>query len=201
MDWTRSETLALAAPGCNVCLGLGLRIGRNEATYPCNCVLRAIFRACFERFRDCMSREKHVSKVTLDPVPGKDHRGAWGLKNEEFAADFCLVSKRTLSASEYRVLRCHFLLGADWKLCCIKLRMDRGTFFHAVYRIEQKLGRVFRELEPYALFPVDDYFNGPVKGVNSCETVEKVVPIRPPLGRKGAGRDKWGGTKISRTAS
>jgi hypothetical protein len=53
MEWTRSETLALAAPACNMCLGLGLRIGRNEATNPCNCVLRAIFRACFEQFRDC----------------------------------------------------------------------------------------------------------------------------------------------------
>ena len=25
----RSETLALAAPACNICLGLGLRIGRQ----------------------------------------------------------------------------------------------------------------------------------------------------------------------------
>jgi len=38
--------------------------------------------------------------------------------------------------------------------------MDRGAFFHEAYRIEQKLGRVFRELEPHALFPVDEYFNG-----------------------------------------
>jgi hypothetical protein len=30
-----------------------------------------------------------------------------------------------------------------------------------VYRIEQKLGRVFRELEPYSLFPLDEYFHGP----------------------------------------
>ena len=39
--------------------------------------------------------------------------------------------------------------------------MSRGNFFHAVYRIEQKLGRMFRELQPYPLFPLDDYFNGP----------------------------------------
>ena len=38
--------------------------------------------------------------------------------------------------------------------------MDRGTFYHEVYRIQERLGRVFRELEPYALFPVDEYFNG-----------------------------------------
>jgi hypothetical protein len=33
-----------------------------------------------------------------------------------------------------------------WKLCCRQLGTDRGNFFHAVYRIEQKLGRVFAEL-------------------------------------------------------
>jgi hypothetical protein len=177
MEWTRSETLALAAPACNICLGLGLRIGRGEATHPCNCVLRAIFRACFDRFRDCVSREKYMSRVTLDPLPGKERRGTWGRKDEEYSADFCLVSKRTLTEVEHRIFRYHFLLGADWKLCCQKLQMDRGNFFHAVYRIEQKLGRVFRELEPYALFPVNEYFHGPSKNVSSC-LEERVVPIR-----------------------
>lgn len=84
----------------------------------------------------------------------------WGLKNEEFIADFCLVSRRTLDESAYKIFKFHFLLGADWKLCCRKLNMDRGTFFHEVYRIQQKLGRTFRELQPHALFPVDEYFNG-----------------------------------------
>jgi hypothetical protein len=146
-------------------------------------VLRAIFRACFEQFRDCATREKFISKVTLDPLPGKDRKGAWGRKDEEYVADFCLVSKRTLTEVEYRIFRNHFLLGADWKLCCQKLKMDRGNFFHSVYRIQQKLGRVFRELEPYGLFPVDDYFHGPAKAVTSC-LADKVLPIRPPL-RKG----------------
>jgi len=181
MEWTRSETLALAAPGCNVCLGLGLRIGRHEAMHPCNCVLRAIFRACFEHFRDCVTRERYVSKVTLDPMPGKDRRGAWGRKDEEFVADFCLISKRILTEAEYRIFRYHFLLGGDWKLCSRRLNMDRGTFFHAVYRIEQKLGRVFRELEPYALFPVKEYYHGPIKQVTSSLPVQRVIAIRPPL--------------------
>ena len=177
MEWTRSETLALAAPACNICLGLGLRIGRYGATHPCNCVLRAIFRACYDRFRECANREKYMSHVTLDPLPGKDRKGAWGRKDEEFSADFCLVSKRTLSEGEYLVFKYHFLLGADWSMCCARLAMDRGNFCHTVYRIEQKLGRVFRELEPYSLFPVDDYFHGPTKHVTSC-LKEPVVPIR-----------------------
>jgi hypothetical protein len=87
----------------------------------------------------------------------------WGLKNEEYIADFCLVSRRVLDDDEYKIFRYHFLLGADWTLCCRKLKVDRGTFFHDVYRVEQKLGRCFRELEPYALFPLDQYFNGTPK--------------------------------------
>jgi hypothetical protein len=75
-------------------------------------------------------------------------------------ADFVLVSRRTLTEDDYRVFKYHFLLGGDWKLCCRQLRIDRGNFFHAVYRIERQLGRVFRELEPYSLFPIDQYYGG-----------------------------------------
>ncbi|MES1258384.1 MAG: hypothetical protein ABUS51_08135 [Acidobacteriota bacterium] len=107
--------------------------------------------------------EKHVSRVRIEQVNGKDHRQAWGMKNEEFMADFCTIAERSLNESEYRIFRFHFLLGADWKLCCRRLKMDRGSFFHEVYRIQQKLGRVFRELEPYALFPLDEYFGGTVR--------------------------------------
>jgi hypothetical protein len=159
MEWTRSETLALAQQSCTFCYGLGLRPGRAGASAPCNCVFRAIFRACYERFRVCVSKEKHVSRVSLEFNRSQTRRSVWGLKDEEYVADFCLVSRRALSLSEHRIFRYHYLLGADWKLCCQKLNADRGSFFHEIYRIEQKLGRVYRELEPHALFPVDEYFN------------------------------------------
>lgn len=97
----------------------------------------------------------------------------WGRKDEEYVADFCLVSRRALDDEEYRLFRSHFLLGADWRLCCTRLSMNRGNFFHAVYRIQQKLGRAFRELEPYALFPLDEYFHGGIRGQSN------VVPLRP----------------------
>jgi hypothetical protein len=85
------------------------------------------------------------------------------MKDEEFVADFCLVSKRALEEPEYLLFKYHFLLGADWRLCCRRLGMDRGSFFHQLYRIEQKLGRVYRELRPHALFPLDEYFGGTVR--------------------------------------
>jgi hypothetical protein len=127
--------------------------------------------------------DRAFSPVRLEPVQGKDRRHTWGMKNEEYVADFCLTDERTLKPIEYRIFRFHFLLGADWKLCCRRLNMERGNFFHYVYRIEHKLGRVFRELQPYPLFPLDEYF--------SCSGEEPVTvcsfPIRsrshlcPPL--------------------
>ena len=87
-------------------------------------------------------------------------RVTWGRKDEEYIADFCLVARRTLDDVEYQIFRYHFLLGADWRLCSRRLSLERGNFFHAVYRIEQKLGRTFRELQPYSLYPLDEYFHG-----------------------------------------
>lgn len=135
-----------------------MRPGRGGAESPCNCVFRAVFRACYARFRQCASKEKYISRVSLEANPGRKRNAVWGLKDEEYTADFCLVSRRVLSEYEHKVFKFHFLLGADWKLCCRKLSLDRGTFFHDVYRIEQRLGRTFYELEPYHLFPVDEYF-------------------------------------------
>jgi hypothetical protein len=123
--------------------------------------LRAIFRICWDRFVRCVTQEKHLSRISLEPHAGRKRPSTWGRKDEEYIADFCLIARRTLDDLEYRLFRYHFLLGAEWRLCASKLELDRGNFFHAVYRIEQKLGRVFRELEPYALFPLDEYFNGP----------------------------------------
>jgi hypothetical protein len=177
MQWTRSETLALAQQTCSICYGLGLRPGRSGVSAPCNCVFRSIFRACHARFRQCAMKEKHISRVSLESNPGRQRKSVWGMKNEEYMADFCLVSRRNLGEYEYKVFKFHFLLGADWKLCCRKLNIDRGTFFHEVYRIQQKLGRIFRELEPHALFPLDEYFNGTPRSIEeSTATPFKVEP-------------------------
>jgi hypothetical protein len=160
-DWDRSKTLALASHACPQCHGLGLRAGRGGKSGPCKCVLRAIFRACFHRYRHivlCRARSGTMWPQII--WHGERRHVSWGRRNEEYTADFYLVAKRTLDQFEWSVFVGHFLLGGEWKTCCRHLRIDRGTFFHAVYRIEEKLGRVFRELRPYSLFPLDEYFQG-----------------------------------------
>ena len=86
-------------------------------------------------------------------------------------ADFCLISRRTLEPAEHQLFRYYFLLGADWRLCAQRLKLERGALFHSIYRVERKLGRAFAETEPYGLFPLDEYFGGvsrdaPVKANN-----------------------------------
>jgi hypothetical protein len=134
-----------------------------------------------------VTQERHLSRISLEPQPGRQRPNTWGRKDEEFIADFSLVSRRGLNEDEYRLFRYHFLLGADWKLCTRKLGIDRGNFFHSVYRIEQRLGRMFRELEPYPLFPLDDYFHGPSRHAPASSPVPQrgaaVHPRLPPLGK------------------
>jgi hypothetical protein len=106
----------------------------------------------------------------------------WGRKNEEYIADFLMMVRRHLDDSEYRVFRFHYLLGADWRLCCMKLKLDRGNFFHYIYRLEARLGRAFREEQPYGLYPLDEYFSGVVGTSVPCKLErEGPEPLRPPM--------------------
>jgi len=131
-----------------------------------------------------------MSQVRLEIIGGQDRRAVWGRKDEEYIADFCSVSRHNLSDFEYKIFRFHFVLGADWRLCCRQLKMDKGVFFHAVYRIQQKLGRAFREVRPYALFPLDEYFGPVVRKEPPPESknapclpspMKKRRALRPPL--------------------
>ncbi|HEY2845715.1 MAG TPA: hypothetical protein VGJ09_18790 [Bryobacteraceae bacterium] len=137
----------------------------------------------------CITQERHQSRISLEPQAGRNRPNTWGRKDEEYIADFCLVSRRNLTEEEHQLFRYHFLLGADWKLCTRKLKMDRGNFFHSVYRIEQKLGRMFRELKPYPLFPLDDYFHGPSRmpavpaAIPHREGDAAPRPLLPPIGK------------------
>ncbi len=180
MQWNRSHTVGISKASCTKCQGFGLRKSRGEKEAPCNCVFRGVFRACWNRFRECVALGSYGSSVSLEFCAGKEGRRRYSRKREEYMADFCLVTKRALDDEDYRLFRYHFLLGANWSLCCKRLNMDRGTFFHQVYRIEQKLGRTYAELEPFPLFPIDEYFAGPHPGT--------IIPAsEPPIARTGIG--------------
>jgi hypothetical protein len=135
----------------------------GTAERPCSCVFRAIFRACYRRFREFTSQSVDAGLVSLEHIGGPVGKRMYSLKREEFLADFNLIARRSLSENDYRLFRFTFLLGADWALCCKRLNMDRGNYFHAVYRVEAILGREFAELKPYPLYPLDEYFGGVIE--------------------------------------
>ncbi len=182
MEWTRSDTLGIANHSCVHCHGLGLRGGRLGGKQPCNCVLRTIFRICYSKFHHVATQEKRMSNVTLDGVGAQCRKVVWGRKDEEYMADFIAMAKRTLNEEEYRIFRFHYLLGANWRMCCERLKVEKGDFFHSVYRIEEKMGRALKETRPYPLYPVDEYYSG-VKVQHRAKVLPRpfVEPVRPPV--------------------
>lgn len=167
MEWNRSETLVLAKVKCKCCKGTGLRKQGDGPDQPCHCVLRAIFRGCFRRFVEC------ACTVSLETAVTQQSGAGWSRKNEEYIADFELTTRRVLGELEQKVFRYYYLLGADSFLCCRKLQMPKGEFFHTIYRIQHKLGRAFRETEPYALFPTDEYFSPVMRGAKIEPMMQK----------------------------
>lgn len=185
MHWNRSNALGLAKASCTYCQGDGIRLVHKGKEVPCNCVFRAVFRACYNRFRECAVMAEHTSSVSLELCRGRDSRRVYSRKREEYMADFCLIARRELDSFDYSIFRFHFLLGADWKLCCRQLKVDRGNFFHAVYRIQQILGCAFAEMEPYSLYPLNEYFGTTV----SREAQPSAIPAtRQSAARPGVSR-------------
>ena len=134
-----------------------------------------MFRACYARFRTLVDSERSLSRVTLDRNPQGRQRGVWGRKREEFIADFQLIARRILDPWHSRLFRLHHILGADVALCARRLRVSRAIVYHGVYRLEALLGLAFATTEPYALYPLDDYFHK-----RSAQPVAALDPPEPP---------------------
>ncbi len=163
MEWNLIETIALASARCVHCHGFGMYRLIKGRERPCDCVYRAVFRACYRRFRDCVRAEKSCTTVCMEWAGQSVGSRSYARRKEEYIADFHIVSRRALDSEEYKVFRYHYLLGADYNLCCRYLKLDTAAFFHITHRIERTLGRVYRELQPYGLFPLDEYFGGSVR--------------------------------------
>lgn len=164
MEWNRSNAIGLALASCTFCEGHGMvELIRGAAEKPCDCVFRAIFRACYRRFRDCVLFGSQSGTVSVECTHGPQGRHSYGRKREEYAADFLLVTRRVLTEDEYKLFRYTYLLGASWQLCAPRLGLDRGNFFHVLYRMQAKLGREYSGMEPYPLYPLDEYFGGQVR--------------------------------------
>ena len=187
--WTRSEVIGIAKASCTFCHGYGMLPVLHGVQVPCNCVFRAIFRICHARYRECEVMAAHTNGLGLERGGGPTGYRLYSRKRQEFTADFDLVARRILVPDDYELFRLHHLGTADWRVCCRKLNVDRGTFFHRVYSVAASLGRMFAELRPYPLYPIRDYFGGVVQSSNlTLLTPELDAEEAPP-----PGLFQWGG--------
>ena len=185
MDWNKRDLEFLARSDCPLCKGEGRTPSNQRVIQPCDCSLKGIFRACYARFRDCVSDGRALSRVSFDRSPtGRSNRGMWGLKREEYMADFQLVARRSLTQAEHRLFRFHHILGASEAMCAKRLGISTLAVKYALQRLEVRLGTVFVSLEPYALYPLYDYFNKvrsePVKPCR-LPTARATAPVVPRL--------------------
>lgn len=148
--------LALSSPSCHNCHGVGSYLANNHPVV-CNCVLRSVFRRTLSKYR-----EFQLAVPWLRLNVGHDAT-AYSFPTVEFIADFERVANATLHGLEAFVMRYHFYRGFQWRECISifthrhHVKVDRGLFFHAIYRVEQKLGRRFLLSPGAELYPVGKY--------------------------------------------
>ena len=173
-DEMRGIALGNARRGCAQCHGLGTYQGRTEAVL-CGCALRSAFRGALGRYRYAQAVGLWLYRASRAEVCRRMGFN-FGNKDAEFCADFVLIARRLLNDFEFQVFRLHFLCEMEWRDCLPLLarwvrmaraagvdgfpHVDRGNFFHAVYRIENSLGRAYLEMKPYAVYPTGDYYRG-----------------------------------------
>jgi len=153
--WPMPEVLGLSRYDCELCQGEGGVIYAPEPEYRriCHCVYRASFAEClatYQRIRDAQTSSN--STTTQDHC--RDHRD-W----ENFLADFEGVAKRNLTESKLKVFRARIVKELSEAQTMRSLKITKETLDHLTYQMEVQLGRIYHELEPFALHPPFRYFS------------------------------------------
>ncbi len=173
--------LALSAPSCRRCGGYGaIRTRRGHRT--CGCVYRRIFRVCLTSYHHCEASMGSAGAVQYERVGHAQGRCAIvaSFKRAEYAADFIMLARRVLATRpvELAVFEAYHVDALEWvaaaprvnRLLRLRRPLNRGTFFHAVYRAEGLLGKAIINSRPYSLFPPCKYFAGFTISANSLAT-------------------------------
>jgi hypothetical protein len=170
--------VALSKPSCRRCAGLGA-IRTRQGCRTCACVLRRVFRACLTSYHHCQASMGSAGAVQYERVGHAQGRCAIvaSFKRAEYAADFLMLARRVLADRpvERAVFEAYHVDNLEWRIAVPRVNhllrpprpLNRGSFFHAVYRAEGLLGRAIVDCRPYSFFPPRQYFSGFTLSVNS----------------------------------
>lgn len=153
----RDLTFMLAAANCAFCAGHGVVRARQGKHRVCACVFREVFRRCLGRYRFTVQNTAAGTCLSFSGERVSNGSVVFGQKQLEFCIDFELTAKQILTAAEWRLFQLHILGRLDWRRCALRLHMDKGTFFHHIYRIQNAVGL---GLLINQVFPTRQYFDG-----------------------------------------
>jgi hypothetical protein len=113
---------------------------------------------------------------------GRNGKILTGLPHAEYVADFELAVRRALNPWQRKLFDLHFAGGLPFGDCVGPLGLNRGEFFHEVYRVMGLIGRECLK----GLYPLDEYFGA------------RQVVAMPGLVRRGAppGAPRFGHTPL-----
>ena len=163
--------------------GSGLRLSRTKSLAPWNWVLRAIFRICYDRLSDARRRSRtsaafpwSPTAASSGPLPGEERTRnslrifAWSRAERSAIA--------SISSSDIIFFWAPTGSYAPGSSASTAARSSTGCT-----GLSRSLGAFSGKLEPYGLFPLDEYFHGPSRlGVAPhtppCRTGPSILPER-----------------------
>ncbi len=160
-DWDRGEVLSLARGNCPFCFGLGFNRGYkiwHTTGAPCICVLRRIFKQCYQKYRELRNTSLTNSHLSLEYLTNAARFNPF--KDRDFVVDFETLGGKGLCLEEREIFILHYIRGYPYYTICAKKGYSKYRYFQYIIRIEAILAQVFRSIRPYPLFPIDEYFSG-----------------------------------------
>ena len=167
------DGLPMAENGCAYCYGLGALSMYKPTARLCKCVHRNTFTACLAHYHAIEDKAGSwdLANPRIEVSSGNGGSGfAYAIPMLEYRADFEGTCRKALAGrcTELAVFEAYHLAGDDYKSATVSsarktgIALNRGMFFHAVYRIEEICGAALRSTRPHALFPLDSYYSARV---------------------------------------
>jgi hypothetical protein len=164
--------LSLARTDCVFCRGTGIDSAGRSKPRICGCAYRAVFRICLHKYlRECTEMRRGVC---LEVGSGSAN---FTRPAAEYMADFLSLGLKRLPTDTHKLIfQSHYLGGNDYKAVFSEIRrklvpdFTLGQYWHLTYQVAEFVGERCITVQPYRLYPLDEYF-----GVNTVQALSQVT--------------------------